>query len=263
MGLVGSVRNDAHGAAIEVEGSPRQLDRFLSTWRDRLPALATVRECDVSDVPARDARQFEIDLSDRSAAVDAQVTVDLATCEDCLRELLNPSDRRYRYPFINCTNCGPRYTIIQKIPYDRCNTTMHRFTLCAACQREYDDPMDRRFHAQPNACPKCGPRLWWADAQGQPQSVQNPIDHAADQLLKGSVIAIKGLGGFHLACRADNDAVERLRRRKHRESKPLALMVASLEHAARYSNALRRGGKRTFRPISADRAAAGKCRGVN
>src|SRR5580765_5721267 len=154
---------------------------------------------------------------------------DIRTCDDCFDELFDVADRRYRYPFINCTNCGPRFTIVKDVPYDRARTTMDRFEMCADCAREFHDPADRRFHAQPNACPRCGPRVRLLDSQGRESSETDPIFAAAGLLRQGAILAVKGLGGYHLACNAlKHAAVRRLRARKHREEKPFALMARDL-----------------------------------
>ena len=175
-----------------------------------------------------DAAGFEIVASSRHGVPAALVSPDTATCSDCLAELFDPADRRFRYPFINCTNCGPRFTIVRDVPYDRPLTTMAGFTMCASCQAEYDDPGDRRFHAQPNACAACGPRVAVGDAFGE-----DALRAAVVALRDGRVVAIKGVGGYHLAClAADEDAVAALRARKHREDKPFALMVSDMAAAA-------------------------------
>jgi len=225
------VGNDAHGAFIEIEGPADRVERFIARLQQELPPLARIAELSSEDLPATGERGFRIEGSHAAGRQDAQITPDTATCDDCRREMLDPANRRYRYPFINCTNCGPRYSIIRAVPYDRPNTTMAAFTMCAACQREYDDPGDRRFHAQPNACPECGPRIWVVDTAAKPIA-GDPLTACAALLARGQIVAVKGLGGFHLACRADDDeAVMRLRRRKARESKPLALMVPTIEAA--------------------------------
>ncbi len=175
---------------------------------------------------------FRIVASDARGQVSTGIPADAATCADCLRELLDPNDRRYRYPFLNCTNCGPRFTITRRIPYDRPQTSMARFKMCAACQAEYDDPTNRRFHAQPNACPVCGPRVWLVRPDGSEIPSADPVTETIDRLMAGEIVAIKGIGGFHLAVDATNEAaVMRLRERKHRYGKPLAVMVRDLDAA--------------------------------
>ncbi len=213
--LAGWVRNSTGPVEIEVEGDPGGLRCFLDQLTAEAPPLAAIEALRVAAVPARGERGFRIEQS-RPAAGDFQpIAPDAATCDDCLRELFDPRDRRFRYPFVNCTNCGPRFTILEDLPYDRPATTMRRFRMCAACQREYDDPRDRRFHAQPNACRDCGPRL------------SMPIEAAAAALRAGLVVAVKGLGGYQLACDArDEEAVGRLRRLKRRPAKPFAVMLA-------------------------------------
>ncbi|NLE60412.1 MAG: carbamoyltransferase HypF [Planctomycetes bacterium] len=227
--LGGFVGNDTHGAFIEVEGPASAIDEFERRLRGELPPLARIAQLTGSLVASVGETTFRIIHSSNAGQQDAEITPDTATCPDCLRELFDPADRRFRYPFINCTNCGPRYSIIQAVPYDRPNTTMQRFVMCPACQAEYDDPANRRFHAQPNACPVCGPRVWLCDTSGR-EIAGDAIRLCAERLRDGAIVAIKGIGGFHLACRADRDEpVVRLRERKMREAKPLAIMVASLE----------------------------------
>jgi len=228
LSLGGFVLNDAHGVLIEVEGSALVVDRFLERLPSEAPPLAVLEQVVVSDQAPSGVHGFAIVASVAGEVPDAPVTPDSATCDDCLRELFDPADRRYRYPFINCTNCGPRFTIVRGVPYDRPLTTMASFTMCAACQSEYENPVDRRFHAQPNACPVCGPsvRLLGDSAAG------DPITAAATALRAGAIVAIKGLGGYHLAClAADERAVAALRSRKHREDKPFALMAPCLSAA--------------------------------
>ncbi|KMY67677.1 hypothetical protein AAU61_07220 [Desulfocarbo indianensis] len=232
LGLTGTVINTAAGVELEVQGGGREVAEFFRRLVSEAPPLASVDSLSWDDVqPMADEQGFRI-LQSRAGTRRALISPDAAVCEACLAEMRDPADRRYRYPFINCTHCGPRYTIIQDLPYDRPFTTMKAFKMCPACQAEYDDPGDRRFHAQPNACPRCGPRLWLADAEGEEIPCADPIQAAAEALRQGQVLAIKGLGGFHLAADAFNeDAVAVLRARKHREEKPLALMVANLETA--------------------------------
>jgi hydrogenase maturation protein HypF len=240
LGLSGWVLNDSRGVLLEVQGSTPVVNEFLARLRLEAPPMSVVdsvhtSECPVAEDTGRES--FEIRASDSEGVADAPVSADSATCADCLRELFDPQDRRYRYPFINCTNCGPRFTIVRGVPYDRPLTSMSEFPMCEACEAEYDDPGDRRFHAQPNACPVCGPSVTLVAAHGRehPPGVDrlasgqpDPIQAAAAALRDGTILAIKGIGGYHLACRADDEsAVVRLRSRKHREDKPFALMVMS------------------------------------
>ncbi len=230
--LAGYVINNSKGVELEVEGSGDSIRRFFEAVVPQKPPLAHIASMEWSEIPPREDKAFEIRLSQSNEERTALISPDVSVCEDCLREAGNPSDRRYHYPFINCTNCGPRYTIIQDIPYDREYTTMKKFEMCPECRAEYEDPDDRRFHAQPNACWTCGPRASLYNAEAALLACEDPIVKAASLLKDGHVLAIKGLGGFHLAVDARNDrAVRRLRRRKHREEKPLALMVKDLDAA--------------------------------
>ncbi len=239
LGLTGWVLNHSGGVDLHVEGAPEQVHAFGVALTAEAPPLARIERVEVREVAAAGLERFEIRHSRAVAGQHQLISPDVATCDDCLRELLDPADRRHRYPFINCTNCGPRFTIIEDIPYDRPNTTMGVFPLCPACQQEYDDPGDRRFHAQPNACPICGPHLWLVDGQGRALVAseaeadnEGVLAEAARRLQAGEVVAIKGLGGFHLACDATSEAaVARLRQRKRRPHKPFAVMVATLEDA--------------------------------
>jgi len=213
-GLTGYVLNDGEGVVLEVEGTPVELDAFAEALRAEAPRLARLDALTERTVTPVGETTFEIRASTPTGGV-ALVPPDVATCDDCLRELFDPADRRYRYPFLNCTSCGPRSTIVTGLPYDRPLTTMAKFPLCDACRREYDDPADRRFHAEPIACPACGPHL------------SAPLEEAVAVVEAGGIVAVKGLGGYHLACDAsDARAVTRLRERKHREEKPLAVMCA-------------------------------------
>jgi len=235
LGLDGFVLNDALGVLIEVEGAPDPVTRFLARLAHEAPPLARVERVAAQDREPTGATGFTIRESPREGVPDAPVAPDSATCADCLAELTDPDDRRFRYPFTNCTNCGPRFTIVRGIPYDRPFTTMAGFLMCERCQAEYDDPGDRRFHAQPNACPDCGPSVSLIDLHGDEVALgdaRDAVAAAAAALLAGRILALKGIGGFHLACRADDDdAVALLRSRKHREDKPFALMPPDLETA--------------------------------
>jgi hydrogenase maturation protein HypF len=230
--LAGFIGNDTDGVIIEVEGAPDRIASFLHRLREEAPALARIDSVVSRSVPPKQEKGFRIVASEVRGRVATGIPADAATCADCLRELLDPRDRRYRYPFLNCTNCGPRFTITRRIPYDRPQTSMAKFKMCPACQAEYDDPANRRFHAQPNACWDCGPRLWLVDSAGEPLDTADPVAETILRLLGGQILGIKGIGGFHLACDATSEAaVMRLRERKRRYGKPLAIMVRDLETA--------------------------------
>ena len=236
LGLAGFVLNDARGVLLEVEGDGAAVERFLDRLALEAPPLASIEHLAAEEREPIGRRGFEIVESRDGGVPDAQVTPDTATCADCLRELFDPGDRRFRYPFTNCTNCGPRFTIVQGVPYDRPLTTMAGFRMCSRCRAEYDDPANRRFHAQPNACPECGPSasLVGLDGAAVPTGLDtDAVGAAALALGDGLIVAVKGIGGYHLACRADDDVtVSALRRRKHREDRPFALMAASLDAAS-------------------------------
>jgi hydrogenase maturation protein HypF len=251
--LSGSVMNTASGVAIEVEGPEEKLENFLTRLRKDAPPLSRITNVTISEVRCIEDRDFSIVESSRADQVHTLISPDVATCDDCLREMLHPADRRFRYPFINCTNCGPRFTIVRSIPYDRPGTSMAAFRMCAACQAEYDDPRSRRFHAQPNACRGCGPALELWSKDGDRLPAQDPIAQTTALLRAGHIVAIKGVGGFHLAADALNAAaVDLLRARKHRVEKPFAVMVPDLETAERFcqvSRAERAALKSVERPI--------------
>jgi len=231
-GLSGHVGNTDFGVDLEVEGSDRNVAAFMKSVEAAPPPLAHIVSVSWTDIPVRHQNTFEINKSESQRERSALISPDVGICEDCHRELLDPSDRRYQYPFINCTNCGPRYTIIRDIPYDRSLTTMAAFQMCPQCRKEYEDPSDRRFHAQPNACWDCGPVTSLYDPQGKRIPCDDPIRETVSLLGEGAILAIKGLGGFHLCVDACNHgAVVRLRRRKQREQKPLAVMVKDLKMA--------------------------------
>lgn len=235
-GLSGFIRNTASGVCIEVQsGYPSRLERFRQELCDKAPPLARVASVQAEEVFPEQEHDFLIVSSESGGAVETMVSPDFAVCEECRQELLDIADRRHAYPFINCTNCGPRYTIIEKVPYDRPYTSMKQFSMCGDCEAEYHDPMDRRFHAQPNACRVCGPALQVLDAYGERVDCTDPLVHTLDMLRKGLIVAVKGIGGFHLAVNAfDENAVLRLRKRKKREEKPFALMVKDIETAKEY-----------------------------
>ncbi|MBX9601676.1 MAG: carbamoyltransferase HypF [Bryobacteraceae bacterium] len=232
LGLSGWVRNHSHGVSIEVEGA--RTDRFVSELREHPPELAQIDEVDLREIAVENNGGFRILESAEEDSPFALVPPDIATCADCYADFTSAANRRYRYPFTNCTNCGPRYTIIQDVPYDRPLTTMSAFPMCEACRAEYSDPADRRFHAQPNACPICGPwvELW---RKGELLAARDPAIREAQRLLaEGAIVAIKGLGGFHLACLASASACDRLRERKRRSDKPFALMARDVEVVKRH-----------------------------
>jgi hydrogenase maturation protein HypF len=230
--LAGWVRNTSRGVEIEVEGPPASLDLFIGQLSQEAPALARVERVISEEVAPLDQETFEILESESLPGTEAFIPPDVGLCADCAREIQDPGDRRYKYPFTNCTNCGPRFTLIRQVPYDRPQTTMAVFEMCPDCRREYEDPGDRRFHAEPTACPACGPHVW---LEYQGELWEHEVVPTASRLLRdGKILAVKGLGGFHLACDARNDeAVKTLRDRKGRQEKPFALMVRDLDEAAR------------------------------
>jgi len=228
--LAGFITNTAAGVSIEVEGPAESVEDFVSRLPAEAPPLARITQLAAHEIPACADGEFRILPSRLGEDRRVLISPDVAICDDCLRELFDASDRRFHYPFINCTNCGPRYTIVRDIPYDRALTSMAAFPMCDDCQREYDDPLDRRFHAQPNACWKCGPQVELWDGEGKHIKIADPIAEAAAHLQKGYVVAVKGLGGFHLAVDAMNPAaVSRLREGKRRVEKPFAIMAADLK----------------------------------
>jgi len=236
-GLAGWVRNDADRVRIEVQGERTAVDAFVEALRDDPPPQARVDRVDVAELSLQDghAEPFEIRASDPAAAPQPTIPADLATCADCLAEIRTPSERRFGYPFTNCTNCGPRWSIIERLPYDRLRTSMAGFEMCPDCRGEYEDPTDRRFHAQPIACPRCGPVLELLRADGKPMDTEpEALVAAAEAVVQGQILALKGLGGFQLVVDATNrKAVAELRRRKHRPDKPFALMIASIDEVRR------------------------------
>jgi hydrogenase maturation protein HypF len=235
-GLNGWVRNQSDGVEIQVAGPADSVRSFIGSISSEPPPMARIVKVETTDLPYQDLEEFKIIGSRALQSRSTLISPDVCTCSDCLRELCDAQDRRFRYPFINCTNCGPRYTIIKDIPYDRDKTTMAQFKMCPECRREYDNPLDRRFHAQPNACWECGPQVWLEDAQRNiVASRDEALVKTVTLLASGAIISIKGLGGFHLAVKAtDQAAVKRLRSRKIREEKPFAVMFSDLEEIRRY-----------------------------
>jgi len=231
--LGGRVLNDGSGVLIEVWGEPQRLDTFIRDIPEHCPPLARIDHVEQQPLQAQSGHSFEI-VDSRQGNMQTGVAADAAICQDCLDDINDPLNRRYRYAFTNCTHCGPRLSIINNIPYDRCHTSMAKFKLCDDCQAEYDNPADRRFHAQPNACPVCGPRLWLEPAADFIEAVDD-IERAAELIRQGMIIAIKGIGGFHLACDALNEqAVSRLRQHKQRDAKPFAMMAKSVDMIRQY-----------------------------
>jgi hydrogenase maturation protein HypF len=231
-GLAGFIGNDTDGVTIEIEGGAARVEAFLRRLKAEAPSLSRIDSVAVLELEARGDSGFRIVASEVLGRVHTGIPADAATCADCQRELLDPKDRRYRYSFLNCTNCGPRYTITKRIPYDRPQTSMARFQMCKTCQAEYDDPANRRFHAQPNACWECGPWLWLSGPGGTEIAGDDAMESCVNRLAGGAILAIKGIGGFHLAVDATNDAsVMRLRERKQRYGKPFAVMVKDLAAA--------------------------------
>ncbi len=233
-GIRGYVLNDSTGVRIEATAEPEAIRSFLRDLREKAPPQAAIHsmEVDIADLPRGEKvpKGFVIRKSHSRTVRFVPISPDIAICPQCVEELFHENDFRFGYPFINCTNCGPRFTIIKDIPYDRDKTTMKPFRMCRTCAAEYHDFANRRFHAQPNACPACGPKVFLLDNRGKPVACSSPIDKCAELLTNGRIVAVKGLGGFHLACDAMNhDAVVRLRSRKYREDKPFALMMRSLE----------------------------------
>jgi hydrogenase maturation protein HypF len=226
--ISGEVSNTDDGVSLTITGQTSDIENFIQEIKRNPPLLADIHSLEAIPIPDRQFDAFKIVKSQSSDNRSTLISPDVTVCKDCLKELNDPDDPRFEYPFINCTNCGPRYTIIEDIPYDRPQTSMKSFNMCPACQKEYDDPLDRRFHAQPNACPKCGPQIFLADRRGTvvQSDPHAALNQAAACLAQGKIIGIKGLGGFHLACDAKNeDTVLKLRRQKNRPHKPFALMA--------------------------------------
>jgi hydrogenase maturation protein HypF len=228
-GLKGWVRNTSGSVDIEVEGKGETIERFLSDLKTKAPPMAHIETVEAAFRSPKGYTEFKIGESLSREGQYQLVSPDIATCDECRQEIFSPADRRFGYPFTNCTNCGPRFTIIEDIPYDRPKTTMRKFKMCPRCQKEYADPLNRRFHAQPNACPNCGPSLELVDGKGKAVDGGDAVKAASRLLQEGRILAIKGLGGFHLACDATSQAaINTLRARKRRQGKPLAVMLSNI-----------------------------------
>jgi hydrogenase maturation protein HypF len=230
--LNGFVLNSTSGVVIEIEGTKQHVDSFVSAIKREAPPLSRIESIRIRKLPSKGYQGFTIEQSAVLNGKSALISPDISICDKCLQELFDPADRRFGYPFINCTNCGPRFTIIKDVPYDRDKTTMHEFKMCPLCQEEYEDPTNRRFHAQPNACPTCGPQVELVESSELRvvSQRQDAVNETIRLLKRGKIIAIKGLGGFHLACDARNEeAVTTLRTRKYREDKPFAVMTRDIE----------------------------------
>lgn len=228
--ISGTAYNDSKGVILHIQGHKEDVQDFLKELPQKAPCHSKIESIDTTKQPLENWNSFTIQES-KSGIHQTLISPDMAPCQDCVNEMLDPKNRRFGYPFINCTNCGPRYTIVKDIPYDRKNTTMKEFTMCSLCQQEYEDLQDRRYHAQPNACANCGPTLFY---QGE-QKKGDPLENAIQDLKEGKIVAIKGIGGIHLACDArDPKAILRLRKRKHRETKPLAVMVKDIDTAKEF-----------------------------
>ncbi|MBI1812028.1 MAG: carbamoyltransferase HypF, partial [Nitrospirae bacterium] len=234
LNLKGTVTNTSDGVAIDIEGE--DITSFIGRLPKEAPPLSEINKIDISPMPFYGHKDFEI-VKSRDSGSFTLISSDVSICDDCLKEMLDKNNRRYLYPFINCINCGPRYTITNAVPYDRHNTTMSVFKMCDECESEYNNTSDRRFHAQPNACSKCGPHLEFKiqDSKFKIYEKENPVESSINLLKQGGIVAIKGLGGFHIACDAANkDAVERLRERKRKNNKPFALMAPDIETIKKY-----------------------------
>ena len=235
--LKGWVNNNSEGVYIDVEGFEEELEKFVKHLKKNPPPLAKIEKITIKDDIVLNYTDFEIKESQRNADKITFISPDISTCSECTEDILNANNRRKGYEFTNCTNCGPRFSIIKEIPYDRNKTTMSEFKMCKLCKSEYLDPTNRRFHAQPNACEECGPEIWIEDTKGNRLDIEDPISFAQNMLSQGKIFAIKGLGGFHLACDGLNEAsVQKLRERKKRPFKPLAVMVKDIETVKRYCN---------------------------
>ena len=233
--LKGWVNNTSEGVFIDIEGKKKDINNFVNQLYKDNPPLSKIEKIIIKDKKNKNYIDFKIETSNRTEKVRTYISPDFSVCEDCIEEIFNPSNRRFKYPFTNCTNCGPRFSIIKSLPYDRHTTTMKKFEMCTDCKKEYEDPLNRRFHAQPNACHKCGPKVTLLDNKGVILDTSNSIEETKKLLKKGSIIAIKGIGGFNIACNCkDYNSILRLRDKKRRPQKPLAIMVRDIDSVKKY-----------------------------
>ncbi len=233
--LKGWVNNNSEGVYIEIEGYQENINKFMECLKNNPPPLARIEKITKKNHKVLNYTNFEIRESQHNLNKITFISPDIATCSECSEDILNIKNRRLGYAFTNCTNCGPRFSIIKDLPYDRCNTTMSEFKMCTQCNSEYLDPTNRRFHAQPNACNECGPEIWIEDSRGNRLDIEDPISFAQNMICEGKIFAIKGLGGFHLSCDGLNEtAINKLRDRKKRPFKPLAVMIKNIETVKKY-----------------------------
>ena len=233
--LAGWVNNTNQGVIIDIEGNENSINKFIDELKNNPPALSKINSINISDKEVINYKNFFIKESNADLRPTTYISPDYSICSQCKKEIIDKDDRRYRYPFTNCTNCGPRFSIIKSLPYDRISTTMNDFEMCDKCKEEYMNPSNRRFHAQPNACPECGPRVYITDKNNKEIKVTDPFNEVIRLLKQGNIFAIKGIGGFNLVCNSKSkETIQRLRERKHRPNKPLAVMIKDIETVKKY-----------------------------
>ncbi|MBM6820605.1 carbamoyltransferase HypF, partial [Clostridium saudiense] len=233
--LAGWVNNTNQGVIIDIEGNENSINKFIDELKNNPPALSKINSINIIDKEVINYKNFFIKESNSDLRPTTYISPDYSICSQCKKEIIDKDDRRYRYPFTNCTNCGPRFSIIKSLPYDRISTTMNDFEMCDKCKEEYMNPSNRRFHAQPNACPECGPRVYITDKNNKEIKVTDPFNEVIRLLKQGNIFAIKGIGGFNLVCNSKSkETIQRLRERKHRPNKPLAVMIKDIETVKKY-----------------------------